>query len=291
MIMKSEMLGSIFACVMLAAAVSSCEKMVLSDEKEPDGANPNVVLRVSQFEQTPFAAPTRTVIADMCSRLNFLVYDEDGERIEQEVQDVSDEEFGQVALTIPKGRYYLVVLAHSSNGNPTSTNPRRIAFTNTTGFTDTFFYADSLIVEDRDIERSLALKRIAALVRFVPADTLPKRSDHIRFYYEGGSGTFDATADGWGVVKSKQSQLYTLTHDERVFGIYTIPRADSQYLKVTATTHEESGAELTRREIDSIPIVRNCITTCYGYLFSPVYKMKLNITIETDWGEDILHHF
>lgn len=270
--------------VMLCA---SCEKMNVS--QEDTGGDANVFLRIGSYEQVPFGM-TRATVSEVCSRLSFLIYDRDGERIRKADQQVDDEDFGQASFMLAKGRYFLVVLAHSGQGNPTSTSARKIAFTNKTGYTDTFLYADSLIVDDKEVERSLNLKRIVAMVRFLPYDAAPAKADSIRFYYSGGSGTFDAGAGGWGVVNSKQSQWYELARQERTFEIYTIPHeGDADTLTVTASTYRgsrEGSALVTECEIPGIPVKRNHITTCRGYLFSPVYQQTFSITVDDIWDSD-----
>ena len=233
---------------------TSCEKMVISGTDGPDDADANVVVQVMSFEQQPFPmASTRGDVETACTRLNFIVYDEAGERIRQETQLLGDEGFGMAQFKLQEGRYYLVVLAHSGKGNPTSTNLHKIGFTNKTGYTDTFLYADSL-----------------------------------RFYYEGGSGTFDATT-GLGVVKSKQQQWFPVTHDVQRFEIYTIPRADSDKLKVLVTTYRSVGGQvelLTEREISDIPIRQNHITICRGSLFNATEQHQISIDIDTTWDEE-----
>ena len=289
--MKNKNFSHVLAIVCgMMLCVASCEKMNLSQENE----EANVFLSVGSFEQVPFSA-TRAAVADVCTRISFLVYNSEGERIRKEDQKLEDSGFGHVAFMLPQGHYYLVVVAHSGEGNPTSTNSRKIAFTNKTGYTDTFLYADSLIVANTDVERSLSLKRIAAMVRFVAYDDIPAKSDSIRFYYTGGSGTFDAAAEGWGVVNSTQVQWYELSHTEKKFEIYTIPHAgDEDVLKVTASTYKGSKSDasiVTEREIVDIPVKRNHITTCRGYLFSPVYKHDVTITVDDDWDSDSIDFY
>lgn len=273
-------------------SVASCEKMNVGKGGSEEGVN--VFLSVASFEQVPFSA-TRTAVSEVCSRLSFLVYDRDGTRIRKEDQQVGDEDFGQTGFMLAKGRYYLVVVAHSGEGNPTSTNARRIGFTNKTGYTDTFVYADSLTVDETDVERSLNLRRITAMVRFIPNDAVPAKADSIRFYYTGGSGTFDAVGGGWGIVKSTQVQWYAVNPSERQFDIYTIPHeGDGQQLNVTASTYRGNKGEatlLTECEIEGIPVKRNHITTCRGYLFSPVYKQDFIITIDDDWENDSIEFY
>jgi hypothetical protein len=274
---------------MVLAGAASCEKMNVEDADKESKAN--VVLRIGSVEQVPFEmARTRgRDVNGICSRLNFLVY-QDGERIRQISQTSEDENFGEVHVQLSEGRYYLVVLAHSSNGNPTSTNANKIGFTNTTGFTDTFFYGDSLIVTNGDVTRTLELKRITAMVRFIPYDVIPAEAERIRFYYSGGSGTLDAGNNGWGVVNSKQSQWYDLTHNEEKFEIYTIPHGDDDELTVTAQTYKgQTETIVTERKIENVPVLRNHITICRGYLFSPVYQMDYEITIDDRWSADSLY--
>ena len=285
----SSLLKTCVCGVMLLTGVS-CEKMNV-EGSDDEGSRANVVLRVGSIEQVPFEmARTRgRDVNGICSRLNFLVY-QDGERIRQISQTSEDDGFGEAQTQLAEGRYFIVVLAHSSNGNPTSTNAKKIGFTNTTGFTDTFFYGDSLIVSDKDVARTLELKRITAMVRFIPYDEIPAQAGHIRFYYTGGSGTLDAADDGWGAVDSKQKQWYDLTHNEEEFEIYTIPHGDDDKLTVTATTYKGQTDNIaTEREIEGIPVLRNHITICRGYLFSPVYQMDYEITIDDRWSADSLY--
>lgn len=291
--MKNKCFSHVLACVCgLVLCVASCEKMTVS--KEGSGDDANVRLSVSRIEQTPFSA-TRALVADVCSRISFLVYDSNGNRIRKEDQQAEDEDFGQVGFMLAKGHYFLVVTAHSGEGNPTSTDAQRIAFTNKTGFTDTFLYADSLTVGDTDVERSLTLRRITAMVRFIPYDAVPARADSIRFNYTGGSGTFDAVAGGWGVVESKQTQWYGLTHSEMHFDIFTIPHVgDDDQLKVTVNTYRGDKSDIaivSECEIEGIPVKRNHITTCRGYLFSPVYQQTFNITIDDVWDNDSIDFY
>jgi hypothetical protein len=286
----SGLLKTYVCGVMMLAGVVSCEKMNV-DGSDDDGSKANVVLRIGSVEQVPFEmAKTRgRDVNGVCSRLNFLVY-QDGERIRQISQTSDEEGFGEARIQLAEGQYFLVVLAHSSNGNPTSTNANKIGFTNTTGFTDTFFYAADLIVEDEDVTRTLELKRITAMVRFIPYDNIPVNAGRIRFYYTGGSGTLDAGSDGWGVVNSKQSQWYDLTHNEEKFEIYTIPHGADDELTVTASTYKGQTDNIeTERKIEGIPVLRNHITICRGYLFAPVYQMDYEITIDDRWSTDSLY--
>ena len=263
---------------------TSCEKMVIGGAEGPADEDANVVVQVMSFEQQPFSlTQTRGETETGPTKLNFIVYDEGGMRIRQESQQWGDSDFGIARFKLQEGRYFLVALAHSGKGNPTSTNVHKIGFTNKTGYTDTFLYADSLVVGEEEVDDELQLKRIVSKVKFVFNDQLPEDADSIRFYYEGGSGTFDATT----VVKSQQQQWFPVNAQDASYEIYTIPRADSDKLKVLVTTYKTAGGKieiLTEREVCDIPIQRNCITTCRGSLFDPTEQHIRSASILTRLG-------
>jgi hypothetical protein len=57
-----------------------------------------------------------------------------------------------------------------------------------------------------------------------------------------------------------------------------------------ATTYHQNGEDagdiLTEKSIENIPVLRNHITTCRGFLFSPVYKMDISLTVDDVWDTD-----
>ena len=160
---------------------ASCEKMVISGSERSDAEDANVVVQVMSFEQLPFSLTrTRGETETGPTRLNFIVYDEDGMRIRQESQQLGDDEFGIARFKLQEGRYFLVALAHSGKGNPTSTDLHKIRFTNKTGYTDTFLYADTLVLLNIAVDYVLLLsagKLCAAPLRRVQtaAPTSPRR--------------------------------------------------------------------------------------------------------------------
>ena len=220
----------VFGVVLL---VASCEKMNLGGRSDDaDEGEANVVVRVMSFEQMPFSAATRAAVGDVCNHLNFVVFDENGERVDQKNQELGDEGFGEGRFTLPLGNYRLAIVAHSSDGNP-SVNKRSaskhesISFTNAKGFTDTFFASKALTVGDSAINLEMNLSRVVAKVRFINEDAIPAKADSIRIYYEGGSGSIDAQS-GYGNVKSKQTAWFDKSE---TLEIYTIPWQNDAYLR------------------------------------------------------------
>ena len=153
--------------LLLIITCLSCEKPVIPDTYQGD-ANGNLVVSVFQVEQQQFAGThTRAALADYCSTLNFAVYDADGQRIKQVNQKVADAGFGAVAFAVEPGTYQVVVVGHSSNGNPTMTDPKKIRFDNKDGYSDTFLYSTTVTVgeADQEVEVDANLHRITSLCR------------------------------------------------------------------------------------------------------------------------------
>ena len=265
----------VFVCGWMLC-VASCEKMVLTEEA---GASLSAVTRSN---------------AGVYTRLNFVVFDDDGERVDQINQEVGDDDFGEAHFTLPLGTYRLALVAHSAKGNPT-VNKRTfdndgqvkkhesISFTNDKGFTDTFFDSQLVDVGEDAVTVPFDLKRVVSMVRFVPTDVIPAQTDSIRIYYEGCSGSLDAVTS-YGNVHSKQIMWFA---PEAPFEIYTIPWQDSDYLKVTIGAYQGSNL-LTSTDIENIPIRRNTITKCKGNLFDgKVTNVSFSFTVETTWSDPI----
>lgn len=114
-----------------------CEKAINLEEID-NAATGNVTVNVYKIENEAFGVSSRGVVSDVCTRLNFAMYDAGGVRVKQINQKSGDKGFGAVSFELEEGSYQLVVLAHSSDGNPTMTNLAKIQFTNATKYSDTF---------------------------------------------------------------------------------------------------------------------------------------------------------
>ena len=71
------------------ALFCACEKPILSEDM-PSAEQGNLTLSISQLEQTSFASLTRAAASDVCTHLNFAVYDLEGTRLKQTNQKVGE---------------------------------------------------------------------------------------------------------------------------------------------------------------------------------------------------------
>ena len=286
--MKSHRNCSVFALMMMAALMSSCEKMVLSNSTEvKNDEKVNVILRVTQFEQVPLASMTRTGVGSVCSRLNFAIYDAEGVRKELVSQKSGDADFGVASLSLEEGDYHLVIVGHSGPENPSFKANEKITITGK-NMTDTFWNTGELHVGAESISKSFILKRIVSLVQFVPDDAFPAGLDSIHIFYNGSRGTFDGLT-GYGTTKGQQHVGLKIEGIDSQIAFYMIPRAENDTLDITLETFSDAQ-RLTKKSIENIPVRRNSATICRGNLFdneSSTHGISATVTVDDTWDNPI----
>lgn len=242
----------------IASLLVSCEKAVIDEDVEQKEQNANLILTVASLEQAPFAEAIGYLASAKTVRLNFAVYDSSGKRIKQVNQQSGAADFGRVSYQLEPGTYRIVALAHSSSGNPTMTDPAKILFKNSQGFTDTFLYSEEIELDDHPLSLNLSLTRITALCRFQITDNYPSEVCRMQFQYKGGSGAFNAKT-GLGCVNSTQTVSFDVRQGQKVFDLYTFLHhaEDDIHLKVTAL--DANDQVVHEREFD-IPMEQKMMT-------------------------------
>lgn len=278
-------MGHCALATILLAALAGCQKVDLeeSDIKEPasqEGAF-TILFDVGNSMLTDFynsetrmagnkAITRSTPISELCNRINLTVY-QDGTKIKQVNSISTDKNFGQLSVSLNPGNYEYVILAHSCDGNPTTTAIDKISFPSNK-VTDTFHTYGKLNV-DGSSTQNITMDRVVAMVRFVINDTIPNNVTKIKFYYTGGSSTINGLT-GYGCVDSRQTEIRTVTDDMRpgkgVFEIYTIPHTDEETLKLTVTALDSDDSTVKEMVLDAVPVKRNQITIERGNFFGGI---------------------
>ena len=275
--------------VMLLTGVS-CEKMNVGETD--DGQRANVVLRVGSIEQVPFPVTTRASVEGSCTKLNFHIYDDEGERVDYVNQKIDDADFGTASFQLDKGHYYLVVVAHSGSKNPSFYANEKVTISgNDLG--DTFWCCAEILVEDEKIYLDLELRRIVSMLRFIPTVTPPADLDHIVFRYKGSKGTFNGLT-GYGSTTASQSVNVSANSDDSQYEFYMIPRDEDDMIDISMMAYDDQIRGLGGCSIDEVPVKRNSITICRGNLFDGSENSAsvfITVTINDTWGDNIHINF
>ncbi len=275
--------------------ITACEKPILEEEPETrEETNNNLTINIYQIEQTPFSALTRASTGEMCTHLNFAIYDLEGNRVKQNNQVAGDSDFGTTSFKLPQGDYQLVALGHSSKSNPTMTNPAKIQFSNADGYSDTFLYNTSITIGDNPETLSLSLSRIVSLCRFVIEDTIPEGVAHMQFEYKGGSGAFDAST-GLGCVNSTQTVKFDVQSGKTntQYDLYTFLHDTSGTIIITASALDDSDNKMLEYGFE-VPMQQNMVSWVSGKFFSDATLTNsgtatTTVTINGQWGGEL--HF
>jgi len=277
----------LFLLTMVMLFLTSCEQPTIPDEPLGD-SDGNLLVSVFQIEQQPFGVPrTRTAIADYCTHLNFAVYDAEGKLVKRMNQEVGQTGFGAVSFSVPPGTYQVVVVGHSSSGNPIMSDSRKIKFENKAGFSDTFLYSTHVEVtdEDEEVDVNADLRRIVSLCRVTFTDAIPADVTQMRFQYKGGSGAFDAST-GFGSVNSTQTVVFSVQAGEEseTFDLYTFLHDTEGTLHLLVTAYNANSVVVQEREFD-VPMKQRVITKLSGPYFSGSTGSSISIIIgiNTEW--------
>ena len=257
----------ILAIFVFLMAMVSCEKPISPEDDKTIKQDGNLVVSIAN-------------IGLPVTRLNFVVFDMNGARVKQvnQTSDVTD--FGRASFQLESGTYQLVVVAHSSDGNPTLASIKKVQYTNAQGFTDTFLATSYISIGDESVTKTVAPHRIVSLCRFVLKDDYPANVKKMRFYYTGGSGAFDATT-GLGCVNSKQSVLFDVSNGQKTFDLYTFLHAAEGTIRLLVTAYDASDNVLLERDYD-VSLQQNHITHCNCPYFSGA-TMASSIGLFNGW--------
>lgn len=277
--------------LMLAAlVVAACEQPVMGEAETGEDAEhgeANIILHLSQFEQEAFGTRAATDIAQLCSRINIAVFDNEGTKVKSIAQKQSDSEFGTVAMTLASGTYQLVVIAHNGEGSATITSTEIVSFANNK-VTDTFYYYGDLIVTEEPQEYDLTLTRAVAMFRLTLTDEeLPPNLAKMWFYYTGGSSTF-SPATGYGAKQSRQTETRTVAEGVTTFEIYTMPHEENDVLSIIVRALDANDDVIKERTFDDVPITRNQVTRYTGSFFGnggkgSTSEGSLHMTADPEW--------
>ena len=266
-------------------SLGACEKAVLDEQEDTQSTEGNVIIRATLYEIVPFDTRAVQNIADYCSTLQFAVF-QDGTKVKGITQKKGSDGYGQVHFSLEPGTYQLLVLAHSSTGSPSINDPSKIQFTNSDGYSDTFFYYDNLTVTEGENVQEARLQRASSMVRITITDNIPANVSTIRLYYEGESGVFNAVTGWGGTVNSKQSITYNVQGQSSplTLAAYTFLRNEEGTLNMTLTAYDANSGVVAEKELKNIPMKNHMVTEYSGKLFSATgTNISMSFTADTAW--------
>ena len=262
----------------------SCEKFTTESAKTGESKEQNVELQLSREE----------AVKKACQKVSFAFFKED-EKVGIINQGADDKDFGSIHLSLSPGTYRVIAIGHNGTGNCTITSPEKVTFTSNK-VTDTFYYSGDLeSKEGEKISETITLKRAVAMLRLVIKDEIPARAKKIKFYYTGGSSTFNPVT-GFGCVNSKQTETLNITPNQQVYEVYTFPHDDGRKLQVTISVLDENDFTIASTTLTDVSVTKNYITKVSGKLFKEISgegtgDISIDLEFDPEWAGETEYEF
>lgn len=253
----------------------SCEKVNLGEPGDRPEVKGGVKVRfsIANLTQVPFdgeakASGSEGGLTAACTRISFAIYQADGTVYDARHQQSADPGFGTLTTSLPAGSYRVIVLAHSGLGVPAFEAWDKVKFKDNK-VSDTFYCVkDIQVAEGGSYE--FELKRAVSEFRLVVGDAIPRSVTRMKFYYTGGSSTFNPLS-GFGCVNSRQTEYREVAADMHGAGsrfeVFTFPHAAEDQLKITVTALNADNETVVEHVFTAVPIKRNVITQYSGSFF------------------------
>jgi len=274
----------------LAILSASCEKPSI-DIEEQESSKIHVTFNLSSANSSSFGNQNNDTRAtksleEVCTRLNYA-FVKDEVLIEGTTQTSDDSNFGTVSADLQEGTYEVVFIAHNGLGNAKIDTPEKITFADNK-VTDTFYYYGTIDV-DGEQSYSITLKRAVGMFRMIVKDTTPSDVSRMKFYYTGGSSTFNAVT-GYGCVNSKQTEyrdVQSSAHSSSSqYDIYTFPHSTDKKLKIKVTAQNSSQETVLERVFENVPIKINNITQYSGNFYGETPEGgRVILNVEDSWTQ------
>ena len=270
----------IFAAFLCAA----CEKYVAeegtqSESKVIDGnlvvKAECVVTRAGETEENQESLPLK----DRFTRMTMVLYQDDV-RVDYVNQENSDPGFGTMSVDLDPGTYQLVVLAHSGQRSPTTTNCHKISFS--APLTDVFSYYGDVVIGKEASEKTVQLTRAVAKIQLNITDDIPDNVSFFNYIYKGASVSFDP-ATQLGVTSSTRRNVeIEKAEGVKTFELYTFVSSDNQTVDWDFAGYSELNEVIGSKKFSDIPVSLRKVTKIDSPVFDGVIEGPTDITFTFD---------
>ena len=270
----------IFAAFLCAA----CEKYVAeegtqSESKVIDGnlvvKAECVVTRAGETEENQESLPLK----DRFTRMTMVLYQDDV-RVDYVNQENSDPGFGTMSVDLDPGTYQLVVLAHSGQRTPTTTNCHKISFS--APLTDVFSYYGDVTIGKEASEKTVQLTRAVAKIQLNITDDIPDNVSFFNYIYKGASVSFDP-ATQLGVTSSTRRNVeIEKAEGVKTFELYTFVSSDNQTVDWDFAGYSELNEVIGSKKFSDIPVSLRKVTKIDSPVFDGVIEGPTDITFTFD---------
>lgn len=271
----------LFAILFMLSLIS-CEKYPLDSKSFEQDAN--LFVNTSISGKSPVSRAQKP-LSELCSKISFALYN-NGERVKSISQSADNNGFGSIAVKILPGTYTLLVVGHSTSANATTTDIQKISFSGKVS--DTFVYSEEIEIGEEPLTINAEAVRNVAMFQLNITDDIPAEVSRLKFYYTGGSSSFDATTKA-GSVNSRQTEYRDANPSKKTYEIFTFPHnTGDDKLKITISALDDADNVIAERVLTDVGVETGFITRCSLSLFDGAeggnnQQVDISITADDEW--------
>ena len=290
--MKSPKTLLLIIATLLFAA---CEKYVAeegtqSESKVVDGnlvvKAECVVTRAGETEEGQEALPLK----DRFTRMTMVLYQNDV-RVDYVNQDNLDKDFGTMSVDLDPGTYQLVVLAHSGQRSPTTTNCHKISFS--APLTDVFSYYGDVVVGKEVNKVTVQLTRAVAKIQLTVTGEIPAGVSFFNYIYKGASVSFDPATQKGVASTTRRNVEVEKADGVKTFELYPFVSSDDQTVDWDFAGYSSEKEVLGSKKISNIPVALRNVTKIESKVFDGVIEgpTDISVTVDDTWDGVINYTF
>lgn len=281
--------------IVAAFLCAACEKYVAeegtqSESKVVDGnlvvKAECVVTRAGETEEGQEALPLK----DRFTRMTMVLYQNDV-RVDYVNQDNLDKDFGTMSVDLDPGTYQLVVLAHSGQRSPTTTNCHKISFS--APLTDVFSYYGDVVVGKEVNKVTVQLTRAVAKIQLTVTDEIPAGVSFFNYIYKGASVSFDPATQKGVASTTRRNVEVEKADGVKTFELYTFVSSDDQTVDWDFAGYSSKKEVLGSKKISNIPVALRNVTKIESKVFDGIIEgpTDISVTVDDTWDGVINYTF
>ena len=266
---------------------ASCEKYVAEEDSQSASkvVDGNLVVKAECVVTKAAGDDDEQVslpLNERFTRMSMVLYQNDV-RVDYVNQQNTDKDFGTMSVDLEPGTYQLVVLAHSGQRSPTTTNCHKISFS--APLTDVFSYYGDVVVGKEASKITVQLTRSVAKIQLNITDEIPADVSFFNFIYKGASVSFDP-ATKIGLASSTRRNVEIEKVDGvKTFEFYTFVTGDDQLVDLDVAGYSEAKDILGAKKFPNISVELRKVTKIDSPVFDGVIEgpTDISVTVDDTW--------
>ena len=229
-------------------------------------------------------------LKDRFTRMTMVLYQNDV-RVDYVNQDNLDKDFGTMSVDLDPGTYQLVVLAHSGQRSPTTTNCHKISFS--APLTDVFSYYGDVVVGKEVNKVTVQLTRAVAKIQLTVTDEIPAGVSFFNYIYKGASVSFDPATQKGVASTTRRNVEVEKADGVKTFELYTFVSSDDQTVDWDFAGYSSEKEVLGSKKISNIPVALRNVTKIESKVFDGVIEgpTDISVTVDDTWDGVINYTF